>query len=95
MPARTLARPALRPALLTGGAVSAATAVVLWTIAMFREWPLLNAGGVICGAQAGLLGHCSACYPAMAATVVAIGFAIALFAQGRGRAKPRRRIARG
>jgi hypothetical protein len=80
MRTRSLSTPDLRPALAFGGAASALTAVVLWTQILVREWPLLTAGGVICGADQGLLGHCAACYPAIAATAAASACAVALLA---------------
>jgi len=86
MPARTLARPTLQPALAAAGAMSAATALTLWATVLVREWPRLMATGKICGADQGLFavfGHCPACYPAAAATFMAMCCAGALIAGGR------------
>ncbi len=87
MPAPTLARPTLQPALAAAGAMSAATALTLWATVLVREWPRLMATGKICGTDQGMLaifGHCPACLPAAAATFMALCCAVAFVAEGRG-----------
>lgn len=47
-------------------------AIILWSGVLYREWPTLAAGGVLCGEPNGLLGHCALCWPAAALTGIAL-----------------------
>jgi len=47
-------------------------AIVLWSGVLIREWPLLAAGGSLCGEPDSVLGHCALCWPAAALTVAAL-----------------------
>lgn len=69
-----------RRTFILGGVLSALAAALLWSWALIQAWPRLMAGGAICGAEPVFLGHCPACVPALAATLMAAGFAIALAA---------------
>lgn len=60
-----------RPALEQAALHSTFGAIILWTGVLIREWPLMTAGGVLCGEPEGLLAHCALCWPAAALTGVA------------------------
>ena len=81
MRASILPSPLLRQALLASCIFSALSATGLWAVVIIREWPRLMAGGTLCGAEPIFLGHCPACFPAVAATLMAAGFAAALGVQ--------------
>lgn len=68
----------MRNLLLIGAVLSATCAAALWGIALIEVWPMLLITGEICGAEKSLLGHCAACWPALAATVLAATFALGL-----------------
>lgn len=61
-------------------------AIVLWSGVLLREWPLLAAGGSLCGEPEGLLGHCVLCWPASALTGVALTLLVAAFRASNRRA---------
>lgn len=52
-------------------------AIILWSAVLVREWPLLAAGGPLCGEPEGLFGHCALCWPAAAMTAVALTLLVA------------------
>lgn len=54
-------------------------AIVLWSGVLVREWPLLAAGGPLCGEPDGLFGHCALCWPAAAMTGVALTLLVHTF----------------
>lgn len=62
-----------------GGAsvISAISASALWVSAIVDDWPRMTATGSLCGEANGLLGHCAACAPAAALTLLAVGLAFA------------------
>lgn len=65
--------------LIAGALFSALAASVLWSGVVISQWPILMSGGTICGPAQGFLGHCAACGPALAATLVSVvltGFAV-------------------
>lgn len=78
MPVRFRAAPR-SSRLLTAAVVSAAAAAALWLRVLVEAWPRLALRGEICGAEPLALGHCAACLPALALTLVAAGLAVALF----------------
>lgn len=80
MPVRALVSPS---ALEQAALHSTLGGIVLWTGVLIREWPLLTAGGVMCGEPEGLLGHCALCWPAAALSGVALTLLIMAVRAGR------------
>lgn len=78
MPAATLARRAQPSPLFAGLLLSAPGAVALWSAVLAHEWPRLMATGTICGETGAWFGHCAACYPAAAVTLIAAACAAGL-----------------
>ena len=78
MPATTLARRAQPSPLLAGLLLSGPSALALWGAILASEWPRLMATGTICGESGAWFGHCAACYPAAAASLIAAACAGAL-----------------
>jgi hypothetical protein len=68
----------VRQTLVVNSGLSALVAIALWTVAIIQAWPRLMVGGPICSAEPAVFGHCPACLPAIAATLMATGFAVAL-----------------
>jgi hypothetical protein len=68
----------LRQALAVDCAISTLAAIALWAVVLVQAWPRIMAGGNLCSSDPTFLGHCPACLPALAATLMAAGFALAL-----------------
>lgn len=70
----------LSPAVIEQAALHATLgAILLWSGILVREWPILAAGGPLCGEPNSLFGHCPLCWPAAALTGMALTLLIAAF----------------
>ena len=54
-------------------------AIILWSGVLIREWPLLAAGGPLCGEPDSLFGHCALCWPAAGMTGIALCLLVMTF----------------
>jgi hypothetical protein len=61
--------------------VAGSGAAAIWAGVLAKEWPRLMLAGTLCSEAESSLGHCWACYPAAALTLLAIGGGIAWLAQ--------------